>query len=89
MEQATAIAAALPVLQSSQMTEIADSISCGVCDEKFYHVSNFLKHKSSCVGEAEKPSEGKSIIFPKRFSLKILFNRKVYNKTDKFQIKSA
>ena len=61
MEQATAIATASPsVLQTPQNTEIADSISCGVCDEKFYHVSNFLKHKSSCAGEAEKPGEGKS-----------------------------
>ena len=33
-----------------QESSLADSITCGQCTLKFYHVSLFLKHKSTCAG---------------------------------------
>ena len=36
----------------------SDSITCGQCSQKFYHVTQFLQHKSSCPGAETKENEG-------------------------------
>lgn len=42
----------------AQESSLPDSITCGQCKLKFYHVSSFLKHKSSCPGnENDNSSE--------------------------------
>ena len=42
----------------STESSLPDSITCGQCKLKFYHVSSFLKHKSSCPGnETENSTE--------------------------------
>ena len=40
----------------------SDSITCGQCSLKFFHVTQFLKHKSSCPGNSSEDSkiDGKS-----------------------------
>ena len=41
----------------------SDSITCGQCSLKFYHVTQFLKHKSTCAdneNNSAKDSEGKN-----------------------------
>ena len=39
----------------------SDSITCGQCSLKFFHVTQFLKHKSSCPGNTsdDKAIDGK------------------------------
>ena len=37
-------------------SSLPDSITCGQCSLKFYHVSSFLKHKSTCPGADDKLS---------------------------------
>ena len=54
----------------------SDSITCGQCSLKFFHVTQFLKHKSSCPGNS---SEDSKIDGKKKFStLKNVFDGK-YN----------
>jgi len=35
----------------------SDSITCGKCSLKFFHVTQFLKHKSSCAGNISEDSK--------------------------------
>ena len=35
----------------------SDSITCGQCSLKFFHVTQFLKHKSSCPGNTSDDSK--------------------------------
>ena len=35
----------------------SDSITCGQCSLKFFHVTQFLKHKSSCPGNSSEDSK--------------------------------
>lgn len=58
---------------NSQAPPPSDSITCGQCSQKFYHVTQFLQHKSTCPGEvgaAEKETDGKSIMCLGRFKCK-------------------
>ena len=52
--------------QMTTETALPDSITCGQCAQKYYHVSSFLKHKANCdklnnnldKKEASSSSEG-------------------------------
>ena len=39
-----------PSSNGSPTVSGSDSITCGQCSLKFFHVTQFLKHKSSCPG---------------------------------------
>ena len=41
----------------------SDSITCGQCSLKFFHVTQFLKHKSSCPGNSSEDSKIDGKIF--------------------------
>ena len=52
----------LPETQTATIPTGSDTITCGQCSLKFYHVTQFLKHKSTCVeneNNSTKDSEGK------------------------------
>lgn len=48
------------VLNLQQESPLPDSITCGQCSLKFYHVSLFLKHKSTCAGDSDNKKDAAS-----------------------------